>query len=151
MKSVLHEGKWYLDGGAQAEEDCKIYYTSLESLIATTYSEGDKQSSVWKELPGSRLLWSTPAVFQNQLISVAGYQNQLISVVEYPYSSAIHAYFPSKKSWVHVGDLPVAYYSTYTLVLPTGKLLVIGGHDEYGLASPIFFIATIGGDLSLSI
>ena len=40
MKSVLHEGKWYLDGGAQAEEDCKIYYTSLESLIATTYSEG---------------------------------------------------------------------------------------------------------------
>lgn len=138
MKSVLHEGKWYLDGGAQAEEDCKIYYTSLESLIATTHSEGDKQSSVWKELPGSPLLWSTPAVFKNQLISVAGY-----------YSSAIHAYFPSNMSaWVHVGDLPVACYSTCTLVLPTGELLVIGGDSEYG-PSPISFTASIGGDSNL--
>ena len=139
MKSVLHEGKWYLDGGAQAEEDCKIYYTSLESLIATTHSEGDKQSSVWKELPGSPLLWSTPAVFQNQLISVAGY-----------YSSAIHAYFPSNMSaWVHVGDLPVACYSTCTLVLPTGELLVIGGDSEYG-PLPISFTARIGGDSNLN-
>ena len=140
MKSALHEGKWYLDGGAQAEEDRKIYYTSLESLIATMHSEGGEQPSVWKELPGSPLLWSTPVVFNNQLISVAGY----------PYSSAIHAYFPSKMSWVHVGDLPVACYSTCALVLPTGELLVIGGDSEYGL-SPISFTATIGGDLSLSI
>ena len=148
MKSALHEGKWYLDGGAQAEEDCKIYYTSLESLIATTHSEGDEQSSVWKELPGSPLLWSTPVVFKNQLISVAGYFHNSA----FPYSSAIHAYFPSNcnMSWVHVGDLPVACYSTCALVLPTGELLVIGGHSECGL-SPISFIATIGGDLSLSI
>ena len=138
MKSALHEGKWYLDGGAQAEEDCKIYYTSLESLIATTHSEGDKQSSVWKALPGSPLLWSTPAVFKNQLISVAGY-----------YSSAIHAYFPSNMSWVHVGDLPVACYSTCTLVLPTGELLVIGGDSEYG-PLPISFTASIGGDSNFS-
>ena len=140
MKSVLHEGKWYLDGGTQAEEDCSIYYTSLKSLIATTHSEGDEQSSVWKELPGSPLLWSTPAVFKNQLISVAGY----------PYSSAIHAYFPSNMSWVHVGDLPVACYSTCALVLSTGELMVTGGDSEYGLL-PISFTATIGGNLSLSI
>ena len=140
MKSALHEGKWYLDGGAQAAEDCMIYYTSLESLIATIHSEGDEQSSVWKELPGSPLLWSTPVVFKNQLISVAGYR----------YSSAIHAYFPSNVSWVHVGDLPVACYSTCALVLPTGELLVIGGHSEYGPLR-ISFIATIGGDLSLRI
>ena len=140
MRSALHEGKWYLDGGAQAEEDRKIYYTSLESLIATMHSEGGEQPSVWKELPGSPLLWSTPVVFKNQLISVAGY----------PYSSAIHAYFPRKMSWVHVGDLPVACYSTCALVLPTGELLVIGGDSEYGL-SPVSFTATIGGDLSLSI
>ena len=53
-----------------------------------------------------------PAVLREQLITVGG-------------GSAIHAYSPSTKFWVHVGDLPIACDATCTLVLPTGGLLVV--------------------------
>ena len=122
MKTTLHEGDWYLAGGmGQGNE---VYYTSLDSLIATTYS---RQAS-WKQLPDAPLIWSTPTVLRKQLITVGG---------GYPNSSTIHAYSPSTKSWVPVGDLPVACDSTCTLVLPTGGLLVVRD-TEFGLSSHSF-------------
>ena len=130
MKSTVLEGNWYL--ASRTRQGCKIYHTSLKCLIATLEEAG--QTSVWKKLPGAPLQWTTLAVFRNQLITVeAGYYC----------SSAIHAYFPNTKSWVHVGDLPAACYSTCTLVLPTEELLVIGPRS--GLASCLFR-ANIGGN-----
>ena len=130
MKSTLHEGNWYLTGGIGQEG--KVYYTSLESLIATTYLEGARQTSVWKQLPGRSRRWSTPAVLHNQLITVQG-----------RYSSAIHAYSSSTESWVHVGDLPDVCNSSYSLVLPTGELLVLG--DTKSGSSSHLFSAKIEG------
>ena len=122
---------------SRTRQGCKIYHTCLESLIATL--EEAWQTSVWKKLPGAPLEWATLAVFRNQLITVeAGYYC----------SSAICAYFPNTNSWVHVSDLPVACYSTCTLVLPTEELLVIGPRS--GLASCLFR-ANIGGNSHLSI
>ena len=138
MKSTLHEGSWYLAGGMGQEN--VVYQVSLESLIATTHSEGAGQTSVWKKLPDAPLEWSTPVVIRNQLITVGR---------GYPYSSALHTYLSSTNSWVHVGDLPVVCNCTCSLVLPTGQLLVVGGDTKSGLSS-YSFRANIGGKFSLN-
>ena len=122
MKSTLHEGNWYLAGGIG--QGSKVYHTSLRSLIATTHLEGARQTSIWKQLPGTS--WSSPAVLHNQLITVQG-----------GYSSAIHAYSSSTESWVHVGDLPDVCNSCCTLVLSTGELLVVGD-TKSGSSSHLF-------------
>ena len=133
MKSALHEGNWYLAGGMG--QGSEVYHTSLGYLIAATHSEGTRKTLVWKQLPGTALIWSTPAVLRNQLIIVGG---------GYHKSSFIHTYSASTKSWVHVGDMPIACYSTNcTLVLPTGELLVVG--DTKSGPSSHSFRASIKG------
>ena len=124
MKSTLHERNWYLAGGV--EQDSRVYYTSLVSLIGTAHSN---VTPVWRELPGTPLESSTPAVLRNQLISVGE---------GHPYNSAIHAYSPNNNCWVHVGSLPAAFYSTCTVVLPAGELLVVGGDIQSGSSSCLF-------------
>ena len=128
MKSALLEGNWYLAGGMG--QGRKVYYTSLKLLI--TNSGVTEQSSVWEEVSDAPLEWSTLAVFRNQLIAVGGGNY---------YSSAIYMY-SSTSYWVHVGDLPVTYSSTCTLVLPTGELLVVGTKSGQSSCS---FRAKIGG------
>ena len=126
MKSTLLDGIWYLTGGDEQENE--IFCASVYSLIATNSSKRVRQISVWNELPNVPLKWSTPVVIGKQLATVGGYT----------YSSAIHVYSHSTNSWVHVEDLPVACYSTCTVVLPTGELLVIGGETESETLSEAF-------------
>ena len=136
MKSALLEGRWYLVGQHYEE----VYHTSLEALIATSHSEEPAQTSVWKNLPGVPLKFSTPTKLLNQLIAVG----------RGPSGSALFAYFPSTNSWVHVGDLPVACHSTCTLVLPTRELLVVGEKTQYEPSS-LSFRVNIQGDLNVCI
>ena len=139
MKSALHEGNWYLAGGTRQGHE--VYYASLESLMTTTNSEEAGQTSVWEKLPDAPLMWSTPAILGNQLITVGrGYSSR----------SAIHAYSPSVNTWIHVGDLPVACSSPSTLVLPTGELLLVGANTNSGLSSSLFK-ANIRGTLALCV
>lgn len=126
MKSALLDGIWYLTGGGEQEKE--IYCVSIHSLIATTSSKRARQASVWKELPNVPLEWSTPVAIGKQLAVIGGYT----------YSSAIHVYSHSTNSWVHVEDLPVACYSTCTLILPTGELLVVGGKAKLEILAQAF-------------
>ena len=116
MKSTVLNGHWYLMGGV--EQGKEIYYASLDSLVASCQPSEKPLPSVWKRLPDAPHKWSSTAVFGNRLIAVGE---------GYPRSSSIHAYSPHTQSWVHVGDMPVGFYSTCTAVLPTGELMLIGG------------------------
>ena len=131
LKSAVLGGNWYLAG--ETEQVCKVYYTSLESLIATSQKAG--QTSVWKNLPDAPLQWSTLAVLRNQLITLG---------TGYDYNSAVHAYITD--SWVHLGDLPVACFSPCALVLPTGDLLLVVVGTESGPTSCLFRVK-VGGAL----
>lgn len=130
MKSVLFEGNWYLAVGM--ERHCEIYWTSVRSLIAT--SEHTRQTLVWKKLCKS-LEWSTLSFLRGRLITVGG---------GYDYNSAIYAYSSTTNCWVHVGDLPVACCSPYTVVLTTGELFVGGGDTECEVSSCSFKASNIG-------
>ena len=126
--------KWYLAGGVGQGRD--VYHTSLESLIATTNLEDINQISAWQKLPNVPLLKSTPVVFGKQLLAAGGGD---------PCSSVILAYASHTNSWVHVGNLPVACYSTCTIVLPTGELLMVGGVTDETWSSCHIFKAKLQG------
>ena len=125
MKSVVHEDVWYLAGGLGQGK--KVFYTSLKSLSVTTHSE-DEQELVWKTLPDAPLQYSTPVSFGKQLTTVGGL-----------YKSAIYVYSHPIKTWVCVGDLPVAYSFVCSLVLPmTDELVMVGRKSHLGISSHVF-------------
>ena len=118
MKSTVLNGHWYLMGGLGQGK--KVYYASLDSLVASCQPSEKPLPSVWKRLPDVPREHSSIAVFGNRLIAVGG------GAFPSP-SSSVHAYSPYNQSWVHVGDMPVGLRSTCTAVLPTGELMVVGG------------------------
>ena len=128
MKSVVHEGFWYLAGGVG--QDQKVFYTSLESLIASTHSAavGGGPELVWETLPDAPFQYSTPVIFGKQLTTIGGL-----------YTSAILVYSHRIKRWVRVGDLPVAFSFVCSLVLPTtGELVMVGGKSRTEISSRVF-------------
>ena len=138
MKSVLQGDTWYLMGGK--EQGREVYYASLNDLIATT--NPGITTPVWKKLPDVPFENSTPAVFMNELIAIGGKvpvdHSSLLALRPSQYVRYIHAYFTSTRSWVYVGDMPNAYYSTCATTLPSGELFLVGGtinyrhaHDRY--------------------
>lgn len=123
---------WWRGGPGQGS-----FYTSLKSLIATTQSAGAEHASVWNVLPHLPFPFSSPVMFNDQLITIGG---------GYCCSSAVHADSHPTKSWVNAGDLPIFCKSTCTLILPSGELLVVGGETYFGLSS-LAFRAKLRGNL----
>ena len=122
MKSVVDEGFWYLAGGEGQGK--KVFYASLDSLTAL---EGVKQKIVWEILPEAPIERSTPVIFGMQLTTVGGFSK-----------SAMHAYSHCTKTWVHVGDLPVAYSYVCSLVLPNQELLMVGKKAQAEITLHVF-------------
>ena len=133
MKSVLQGDTWYLMGGK--EQGQEVYYASLKDLIVATNSR--ITTPVWKKLPDVPFENSTPAVFMNELIAIGGKESvdlppqfsalQPLQALQPPqFTSKIHAYSTSTRSWVYVGDMPAAYCSTCATTLPSGELFLVG-------------------------
>ena len=135
VKSTVLNGHWYLMGGER--QGRKVYYASLDSLVASCQPSKKLLPSVWKRLPDVPHELSSTAVFGNRLIAVGG---------GHPFSSSIHAYSPHTQSWVHVGDMPVELRSTCTAVLPTGELMVIGGWSGTSSGESCVYKTSLNGN-----
>ena len=122
IKSAVLNGVWYLTG-AEREEQI-IYFASLDSLIncCLTVDYGIEESP-WQLLPAVPYDFYSLVALGNRLVAIGGDEG-----AETP-SSAIHAYAPNTESWMHVANLPLGLYSTCAIVLPSGELMVVGGHD----------------------
>ena len=88
MKSTLLNGHWYLMGGEG--QGLKVYYASLDSLVASCRPSEKPLPSVWKRLPDVSHVCSSTAVFGNRLIAVGG------GLYSSP-SLSIHAYSPHSR------------------------------------------------------
>ena len=153
MKSTVLSGHWYLMGGWKQEK--KVYYASLDSLVASCQPSEKHLPSVWKRLPDVPHIRSSTAVFGNRLIAVGGHPS-ISSIHAYHHvgrgrgysssSSSIHAYSPHTQSWVHEGDVPVGVCSTCTAVLPTGELMVIGGWSRTSLWVSCVYKTSLNGN-----
>ena len=106
MTSTLHNGKWYLSSWLK-----HMFCCNLESTLV---------GPVWSKID-SDVDYQSIASFGQQLIAIARVT-----------TSSIHVLSPFTQSWVHVGDMPEELVHSFSIVLPTRELVVIGKRSEIG-------------------
>ena len=101
-------GGWIRKGWTQNKHAFSI---SLDKLISNAVSPSTGATpSPWSTLEDLPVTLSTALALQGSLLAVGGQG-----------SSAIHAYQPSSKSWVKVGDLPREIWACGCAILPNGE------------------------------
>ena len=124
MKTTIHNGNYYLMGGSNQGQS--VFCASLQSLIAKTTQQSPtspssgRQKSAWETLPDVPYQLSATTILGAALVAVGGYSSGTRM-------SSLHMYSPRTHSWLHVSEMPVAVSHTYTITLPTGEMMVIGG------------------------
>ena len=123
IKSAILDGILYLAPGREEEEQ-KVYYASLDSLLACCHSTDILScETTWRSLPVVPCKFSSLAVFGSRLIAIGRNTGGPSSP-----SAAIHAYSPCTRSWVHVANLSIGWYTTCCVIVhPLGDLFVVGG------------------------
>ena len=149
LKCAILDCHWYLMGGNKGlleptlDQDKAVHYACLDSLLASCQlgETSLQQSSIWKSLPDAPNQLSSTAVFGSRLIAVGGEGD--ISPL-----SDIHAYSFQTNSWIHIGNMPFAISRTFSMVLPTGELMVVGGvsNSENSVRNVDVLKATITGN-----
>ena len=82
------------------------------------------QSSSWHRDANAPLYSSTCAAVNGELLAVGGCDN------DGKPSSAIHMYNTSTNFWDLISNMPTARYYSLVVVLPTNKMMVVGGRDQ---------------------
>ena len=150
VKSVVLDGHWYLIGGY--EQGVEVICASICDLIKTTcYPQPTEilPSSLWARLPDVPHHHSSPCVIGDRLIAIGGEMRgseERQGKQSMPVSN-IHAYSSQSQSWIHVEDTPISVSKTCATVLPTGKLVVVGGEDKDFKHSNKVFKAVIKGKI----
>ena len=121
VKLCLHNGYLFVVGSVGSLSST-IYYCKVESLLNACYSNPD--ISWYQMYVDPSLIYLSLASF-GQLISFEETFN------DETLSSKILAYSTITKNWIYFGDLPVPLYDTYSVVLPTGELMMTGHYKGY--------------------
>ena len=119
LKSTLHEGKYYLCGGNHQGTD--IYSCNPKLLVKSCKQSTSSITPLWNKFQVP-LKHSSLASFGQHLVAIGG--KQLVI------SPDIVALSPFSQLWILVGKMPIALHSCASIGLPSGELVVIGGHTE---------------------
>ena len=146
MSSAISGNMWYLSGGnfevgpegytCTSIPNKHILSVCLDVLISQAVSQSAGTTSPptpspWQTLTELPVEDSTALIIRGSLLTVGG-----------GYSSAIHLYLPSRKSWVKVSDL--ATQRCACIVLPSGEIFVAGtSTSRLGYSISSVDIATI--------
>ena len=132
MKSTLHDGFLYLMGGDPQGKS--VFQCSVQELIEQATPHPLKQST-WNTIRDAPYKWCSVATFGGALVAVGGYDKG--------HKNSLHMYDPLTQLWVHAGEMPVAVYSTCTVTLPSGEMMVIGGGTKDTTRSPLVYKASL--------
>ena len=128
IKSTLIASTLYLMGGLDYNGYTRVVHkVDLNELIAKAISQ-KATSTLWQDIESSPLYLSAPLSVRGSLLAVGG------RVDRYNSSSSINLYQPDINQWVEVGNLPTVRYGCTCSVLPSGEIIVAGGHDQSELA-----------------
>ena len=109
----------YLLGGYSGRNvSKKVFSVQLDDLISQTVPP-TPSSSLWMTLPDTPLAYSAALAINGALLAVGGLGSA---------STTIYRYQPSSRSWIKAGELPTARSFCCCTVLPSGEVLVAGGH-----------------------
>ena len=130
MQSTIINDTCYLVGGYHRRS---IMCASLPSLFqsATPHNQPSpdaQQQSVWTMLPDMPHRCSALTninIGGGTLLALGGCDD------EGSPNHDIHAYNPSTKSWMIVGSLPQTCYGATAELLPSGQVILIGGHNMH--------------------
>ncbi len=121
IKYAILNDTLYLIGGYKQGK--KVFYTSLPALLGSVHQLKTPQEStptIWNTLTDAPLEWSSIAVFRSELVAIGG---GFLSP-----SPSLRMYLQHTHRWEEMeATLPQPLYSTCSITLPTGELMVIGG------------------------
>lgn len=119
IKFGLHNQKLYLIGG-YGQDNTLIQWCNVKTLIASCghAQVHGKPDSPWNQLD-LPLPCSSLASFGEHLVAIG-----MLTGVD-P-TGILACYLPLKEVWVRVGFMPAELRNTYSVVLSTGELVVIG-------------------------
>ena len=123
LKSTIIGNTLYLMGGVDYTKRATktVHHFDLNQLIAKALSNLDTPI-LWQTLQEVPVVWSAPLSIGRSLLAVGGLDDRGNP------SSSIHLYQPDTRRWVKVGDLPTAQCYCTCSVLPSGEVIVAGGH-----------------------
>ena len=121
MSSVVIGDHWYLSSLYWEDDNPHIFTAHLPTLVSSAVSPARTSSaSIWQELPTPPVNGPTLLALQNHLLLVGG-RGQVHD---------LHNYDPLAKKYSLCGQLPVGMWGPSCAVLPSGELMVAGGHVE---------------------
>ena len=134
MSSTLIGNVWYLLGGyPSSDQQTLSICVCVDDLIYHAVFQSTPSLSLWQCLPDTLSAKCTALSLNGALLAVGG--------VNCPF---INLYKPSIKSWVKVGELTSARYACACTVLPSGKLLILGGNATLVAPAPATNMVEIG-------
>ena len=135
LKSTLIGNTLYLMGGCDdlSHLNKMVRKVDLNELITKAVSK-QATPTIWQVISDTPLNRSAPLNVGGSLLAVGGLNDH------YNPSSSIYLYQPDTRRWVKVGDLPTARYNCTCSVLPSGEVIVAGGHDGSSSISTVDFL-----------
>ena len=135
LKSTLIGNTLYLMGGRDHTRPTKVVQkVDLNELIIKAVSK-QATPTLWQVISDTKLKHSAPLNVGGFLLAVSGRDDHD------HLSSSIHLYQPDTRRWVKVGDLPTARYKCTCSVLPSGEVIVAGGHNGRSRISTVDFLS----------
>ena len=125
MSSTTDLDYWYLTTARK-----QVFRVSLPDIVQQTGSKSTT-SKAWSRLPDTPLEKSAVIAFRGSLLAVGGSRDNRTS------SKHIYLYQPENERWTRAGELPTARQFCSCIPLPSGKMLVIGGEENYTRTSRV--------------
>ena len=110
----------YMLGGCDEDRWTKSVLTCSLTKLLQSCSE-TLSDPVWCRITDVPVYHSTCAAVNGELVAVGGLDEENKS------TSAVHKYNPTTNSWDLVSNMSTARYDCLVAVLPTNKLMVVGG------------------------
>ena len=124
---AVHDSCYVISGYKSATADSAskaTHFSSVSELLAR-----DRLSPYcWQAVTETPHYQSTACCLGGCLLAVGGSS----SPFSMPLHRSIHAYSPTTKSWIFVGNLPKACCHCTAVSLPGGEVLVVGGWVQPG-------------------
>ena len=124
---VIHD-TCYLVGGYRATTATSASQSTNSAALSVLLSPDVVSPYAWKPLADTPYLQTTAASLGGCLLALGGTKSAYMM----PVQRSIHAYSPTTKSWIFIGNLPSASCHSTAVTLLSGELLIIGGWVKPG-------------------
>lgn len=126
MKSICHNGFWFLLGGEQQGfASPRALYTPLQSLVDSSFHKHGSVSC-FKAIPHLPNTYSAVTILGGKIILIGGTTSNSQT------SNKIYALAEDPMSWLEVGELPIGLTHSCAVPISDQEALVIGGRGDDG-------------------